>query len=340
MTIRETAPASAPAAPTEQDWARAIEVITRAERPLLVCHVNPDGDALGSMLGCGLALRKLGHSVQATFPGPQQLPEMFTSTLPGLDLLVPPDGARTDPDVVITFDAASPERVGELADRMATARDVVVLDHHASNPGFGTVNLVEPSAAATAVLVDQLLQRLGVPLDTAISECLYVALATDTGSFKYQATTPEVHHFAARLLAAGANHYEISRKLFDNRPYGALRIFGEALQRMRLEADAAGGAGWVWTYATLGDLARYQQPAHVLEGLIDVVRSAEEADVACVAKQSGPGEWAVSLRSRGAVDVAAVATALGGGGHRYAAGFTGFGDLETVIGSIRSQLAW
>ena len=328
-----------PPAVPEESWRRAVAAIAGAKRLLLVCHVNPDGDALGSMLGCALGLRKLGYEVQAAFPGPQQLPDMFTETLPGTELLVPPERTHPDPDVLLTFDAASAERVGEFEGRMAGADHVVVLDHHASNPGFGTINLVDPSAAATAMVVDELLRRLGVPLDTAIAGCLYVAVATDTGSFKYQATTPEVHAFAARLLGAGVDQYEISRRLFDNRPFGAVQIFGEALRRIQLEPSVADGAGFVWTYATLEDLSRYDQPAYVLESLIDLVRSAEEADVACVCKQVGPTEWAVSLRSRGAVDVAAAATSLGGGGHRYAAGFTGYGDLASVVDSIRSALS-
>lgn len=322
---------------SEESWDQAVAAISEAERPLLVCHVNPDGDALGSMLGCALALRQLGHRVQATFPGPQELPETF-GCLPGLELLSPPEDTEPEPDLLLTFDAASVGRLGEFADRMAYAKHVVVLDHHASNPGFGTVNLVDPGAAATGMVVDELLRRLGATLDKDIAACLYVAVATDTGSFKYQATTPEVHQFAARLLEAGVDHYEISRRLFDARPFGALRIFGEALHRLRLEPQAAGGAGFVWTYATLADLTAHAQPAHVLESLIDVVRSAEEADVACVAKQVTPDEWAVSLRSRGAVDVAGVATALGGGGHRYAAGFTGQGELSAVIDSLRATL--
>jgi phosphoesterase RecJ-like protein len=323
---------------TEEAWQATVAAIRGAGRLLLVCHVNPDGDALGSMLGCALGLRSLGLRVQATFPGPQALPDVFTGTLRGMDLLVPPDQVAPDPDVLVTFDAASAERVGEFADWMSDVDHVIVLDHHASNRGFGTINLVDPTAAATAMLVDELLRRLGVPLDRDIGQCLYVALSTDTGSFKYQATTPQVHEFASRLLAVGVDQYETSRRLFDTRPFGALKLFGEALGRVRLEPDAANRAGFVWTYTTLGDLIRHGQPPYVLESLIDVVRTAEEADVACVAKQVAGQTWAVSLRSRGAVDVAGLATALGGGGHPYAAGFTGQGDLSEVVDAIRAEL--
>ncbi|MGI5522808.1 DHH family phosphoesterase [Micromonospora sp. CA-259024] len=343
MTSTASAPLAAPArpGPAEADWA-AAEALVRALPPtgrvLLICHVNPDGDALGSMLGFALGLRQLGvREVQATFPGPPEVPEPFRG-LPGLDLLVPANAADPAPDLVICFDAASESRLGELAGRLSSAGAALVLDHHASNPGFGTVNLVDPGAAATSVVAEQLLARLGVALGPAIAECFYVALTTDTGSFRFEATTPAVHQMAARLLATGISPGDISRRVFDTRPFGAVRLFGEVLGRARLEPTAAGGRGLVWTFATLDDLARHDQRPYVLEALIDSVRCTAEADVSCVLKQTTPGEWAVSMRSKGAVDVSRVAVALGGGGHRFAAGFTGRGTVEQVVDSIRGQL--
>ncbi|MEU8298307.1 bifunctional oligoribonuclease/PAP phosphatase NrnA [Micromonospora sp. NPDC048909] len=327
--------------PTPADWAAAEALIRELPpdgRVLLICHVNPDGDALGSMLGFGLGLRRLGvRRMQATFPGPPEVPEPFRG-LPGLDLLVPATEAYPDPDLVICFDAASESRLGELVDRLDTAGAALVLDHHASNTRFGGVHLVDPRAAATSVVAEQLLARCGVPLDAGIAECFYVALTTDTGSFRFDATTPEVHQLAARLLATGIRPGEISRRVFDTRPFGAVRLFGEVLGRARLEPAAAAGRGLVWTWATLDDLARHDQRAYVLEALIDSVRCTAEADVSCVLKQTAPGEWAVSMRSKGAVDVSRVAVALGGGGHRFAAGFTGRGAAEEVVAAIRGQL--
>ncbi|WP_433118722.1 DHH family phosphoesterase [Micromonospora sp. CA-246542] len=327
--------------PSEADWAAAealIRALPSTARVLLICHVNPDGDALGSMLGFGLGLRQFGvQRVQATFPGPPEVPEPLRG-LPGLELLVPAGDADPAPDLVICFDAASESRLGALADRLSTAGAALVLDHHASNPGFGTVNLIDPGAAATSVVADRLLARLGVTTDRAIAECLYVALTTDTGSFRFEATTPAVHQMAARLLATGISPGDISRRVFDTRPFGAVRLFGEVLGRACLEPGAADGRGLVWTTATLDDLARHGQPPYVLEALIDSVRCTAEADVSCVLKQTAPDEWAVSMRSKGAVDVSRVAVAMGGGGHRFAAGFTGRGSAEQVVEAIRGEL--
>ncbi|MDG4767124.1 bifunctional oligoribonuclease/PAP phosphatase NrnA [Solwaraspora sp. WMMD406] len=329
-----------PGGPTEQEWSAAVAAIRAAGptgRVLLMCHVLPDGDALGSMLGFGLALRRGSEArIQATFPGTTDLPPSLRE-MPGQELLVPADRAWTDPDLVLCFDVASDSRLGPLAGRLATAPSIVV-DHHASNTRFGQIHLVDPHAAATSVVVEGLLDRLGFGVDQQVAECLYIALVTDTGSFRFDMTTPAVHQMAARLLATGIRPADISRRLFDSRPFGAVQLFGEVLRRAVLEPDSAGGRGLVWTYATLADLERYDQQPYVLEALIDSVRCTIEADMACVLKQVGETSWAVSMRSKGGVDVSRVATALGGGGHRLAAGFTGQGEVSEVIAAIRAEV--
>ncbi|WP_433826864.1 DHH family phosphoesterase [Actinoplanes sp. CA-015351] len=327
--------------PSAEQWAAAVAAVRSAgagDEVLLICHVNPDGDALGSMLGFALGLRRLGFTrIQATFPGQFSIPDPYAA-LPGLDLLVPETDACGDPDMVMVFDVASESRLGGLAGRLAAAPRSVVLDHHASNTGFGQVRLVDPLAAATSVVAEQLLSRLGVPLDAEIAECFYVALATDTGSFKFDMTTVAVHELAARLIATGIRPGEISRRIFDSKPFGAMKLTGEVLGRAVLDPAAAGGLGMVWTYATLSDLERYSQPPYVLDTLIDPVRSVAEADVSVLVKQVGTREWSVSLRSKGAVDVSGVAISQGGGGHRLAAGFTGYGEPDDVVATVRHLL--
>lgn len=341
-TVTAASPPHPVSAPTEADWHAAVNAIRSVPvdaRVLLICHVNPDGDALGSMLGVALGLRQLGLcSVQATFPGPLELPEPLQG-MPGADLLVPASAAYPTPDLVLCFDAASVSRLGDLADRIRLAATTIVLDHHASNPGFGNIRLIDSQAAATAVLAERLLDRLDVRLDRSIAECLYIALVTDTGSFRFAVTTAAVHHMAARLLATGVQPGEISRRIFDTRPFGAIRLYGQVLIRAQLEPTAAAGRGMVWSYATLADLDGHGQQPWVLEPLIDAIRPAAEADVSCLLKQVAAGKWAVSLRSRGATDVGWVAVALGGGGHRLAAGFTAYGEPAEVISAIRAELS-
>ncbi|GAA1606494.1 DHH family phosphoesterase [Actinoplanes couchii] len=327
--------------PTAEQWAAAVAAVRSAgadDEVQLICHVNPDGDALGSMLGFALGLRRLGHTrLRATFPGDFAVPGPYQQ-LPGSDLLVPEKDAFVSPRLVLIFDVAGVSRLGGLAGLLTTAPAAVVLDHHASNTGFGGIQLVDPSAAATSVVAEGLLSRLGVPLDAEIAECLYVALATDTGSFKFDMTTVSVHELAARLIATGIRPGEISRRIFDSKPFGAMKLTGEVLGRAVLDPGAAGGRGMVWTWATLDDLERHGQPPYILDTLIDPVRSVAEADVSVVVKEVAPGEWSVSLRSKGAVDVSAVAVSQGGGGHRLAAGFTGYGEAAHVVDTVRRLL--
>ena len=338
MTEAVTVSEGAPTAAEFSAAVAAIRELAPTGRVLLICHVNPDGDALGSMLGFGLGLRRLGvPRLQATFPGPFEIPDPFVA-LPGLDLLVSEEQAEPEPDLVIVFDVAAVSRLGALADRLPRARATVALDHHASNTGFAGVNLVDAGAAATSVVAEELLRRLDVPLDAEIAECLYVALATDTGSFRFDMTTPRVHEMAARLIATGLRPGEISRRVFDSRPFGAMKLSADVLSRAQLDPTAADGHGMVWTYATLEDLERHGQRPYVLDALIDPVRCVAEVDVSVVVKQVADREWAVSLRSKGAVDVSAVAVALGGGGHRLAAGFTGYGTPGDVVTAVRDEL--
>jgi phosphoesterase RecJ-like protein len=325
----------------DSEFDRAAQAVLETPRDavvLLVCHVNPDGDALGSMLGFGLGLRQLGFTqVIATFPEPFAVAPVF-GFIPGQEMLVPPAQAPVAPDLAFSFDAAAVGRLGELAPALQQAPTWVVLDHHVSNPGFGVIRLIDPDAAATSVVAARLLDRLGVTFDREIATGLYVALVTDTGSFKFDMTTADVHLLAARLVAAGASPSQVALNVFDSRPFAAIRLLTEVMARAELFPSAASGAGMITTYATLDDLDRHGQAPQVLESFMDVLRTAQEADVACLVKPVAEGRWAVSLRSRGGTDVSAVAVALGGGGHRLAAGFTGFGTAADVVAAVRKAL--
>jgi bifunctional oligoribonuclease and PAP phosphatase NrnA len=299
-------------------------------------HVQPDADALGSTLALAGALRRRGARVLATFPAPFTLPPSL-SWLPGADGLVPSSSVPSSPELFVSLDAASPGRLGELAPLLASAGTSVVVDHHASNPGFGDVRLVDPAAPATVVLVAGLLDEMGVALDEQLATLLYAGLAADTGSFRFGSTRPDTHELAARLLATGIDHAAISRRLFDTAPFGWLGLLSVVTGRAVLERGV--GAGLVWTWSSTAEAAEHGLPGEQLEALVDVVRSAEEADVSCVLKGQDDGTWSVSLRSRGATDVARVAMALGGGGHRLAAGYSSYLDREKTVEALRRELA-
>ncbi|GAA0354973.1 bifunctional oligoribonuclease/PAP phosphatase NrnA [Microbispora corallina] len=322
----------------EADWDRAVALVRAADTVALACHVTPDGDALGSMLGFGLALRAAGKHVVASFGDRGFTVPRLLRFLPGQDLLVEPAAYPAEPSLMMTFDASTMDRLGLLAPNAGKAAELVVVDHHVSNTRFGSLHLVDPGAASTTMLVERLAGRLGLTVDRDVATCLYAGLVTDTGSFRYSATTPAAHAMAGRLIAAGLDPDAIARELWDRSPFAYLRVLGAALDRVTLEPAGAGGRGLVWTYLTRADRARHGLPYDEVEGVIDVIRRVDEAEVAVVLKEDDEGGWNVSTRSKGAVDVARACTALGGGGHPCAAGFSSTLSPEETMASLRPLL--
>lgn len=334
----------------EADWAVATEILRSASEVVLVAHVGPDGDALGSALGLGLALRDLGVRVCVSYgDDPFDVPSRLMF-LPGLDLLVPPSAVPDDPGVVVTFDTGSVDRLGALAASAKAAGVLLVVDHHTTNTFYGTHHLVDATAPATASIVLELVDRLGVSVSTDIATAIYTGLVTDTGSFKFAATTPAVHETAARLLRAGVDHERVAREVFDTRTVGYLHLLGLALESAVFEPEALDGLGIIWTVVPARLRAEYAVPLDEVEAVIGTLRLAAEAEVSVVLKgldgtAVGPsgrpsgGGYAVSTRSKGAVDVATACLSLGGGGHRYAAGYTSGLSAEETMRALRDALA-
>jgi bifunctional oligoribonuclease and PAP phosphatase NrnA len=325
---------------TAGDWSRAAKILDSADRVCLACHVRPDADALGSMLALALALSSRPGSsatVVASFGDTQFAVPAILDFLPGVELLTPPAQFPDRPQVMVTLDAGSADRLGPLAASAAAAGELIVLDHHASNTGFGSVNLVDPAAAATAVLTDRLIAELGIPLTRDIATGLYAGLVTDTGSFKFAATTPQVHELAARLLRTGIDPAAVSRRLYDTAPFGYLRMLASALNRAVLDAGACNGLGLVWTTVTRSD--RADLPFDMAESVIDEVRKTAEAEVAVVLKEDDERTWQVSVRSKTVIDVGQACTALGGGGHARAAGFSASGRPDAAVRALEKVLA-
>lgn len=319
----------------EPAWREAVAVIESAPQVALAPHVGPDGDALGSMLALGLALRTRGIEAVWSWSEPFTVPRHY-DFLPGLELAVPPGEFPEAPPVLVAFDTGSPDRLGTLEPAAAAATRVVVVDHHASGEAFGHVRLVDPRAAASAIITYELIRRLGVPFDRDIATCLYTGIVTDTGAFKYSNTTPDVLRVAADLLAHRVPHDEIVRRVYDTHPVGFLKLAAEALGRA---AVIEGGPGLIWTWITQDDLRRHGLGLEDTEALIDWVRTAAEAEVACVLKEQPDGRQKVSLRAKAAADVGAVAASFGGGGHRLAAGFTASdGDRRAIVAAVAARL--
>ena len=317
----------------DQSLARAAHAIAGARSVALACHLNPDGDALGSMLGLLHVLRAAGADVVASFSEPFTVAPHYRE-LPGLDLLTHPAEFPTEPDVMVTFDCGSFGRLGDLEPAAKAARELIVLDHHVSNTRYGTINVIDPSAAASGVLVRRLVQVLGLPLTTDAAVALYAALVCDTGRFQYETTTPSVFELACELVTFDVPVSRLSRQLFEEHRFAYLKLLGEALERAELDVERR----FVWTVVTQDMLQRHGVTLEEVEGLIDIVRRTTEAEVTCVLKEEADGSVRVSLRSLGDVDVRLIAADNGGGGHRFAAGFESTLDIPSVVANIRGAL--
>ena len=313
---------------------RAVEVILEAPSVALACHVSPDGDALGSMLGMHHVLRAAGRSSVASFSEPFVVAPHYQE-LPGLELLVPPSQFPAQPAVMVTFDSGSMARLGDLVESAKAASELLVLDHHASNDHFGTINVIDPDAAATAVLVHRLVVEMGLPLTRDAAICLYAGIVCDTGRFQYDTTTTEVFDIARELVAYDIPIARLNRSLFEEHRFAYLRMMGALLSRATLVREQ----GFVWVAVTQADLLRYGVTIEETEGLIDVIRRTQEAEVFCVLKEEPDGSLRISLRSLGDIDVRHIAESNGGGGHRFAAGFSTDAPIDDVVARIRSQLS-
>ncbi len=333
VTERASTAGAAGAGPTSVDLRTAAGLLAAARTVMLLAHVNPDADALGSALALGLALERRGKQVVVSFASPGTVPESLRH-LPGQHLIQPAARIPDDLDLLVTMDVASVERLGAFGDLVGTV-PTLVIDHHTSNTRFGTHNVVDPSAEATVVLVHLLLEQLGEPVAADAAASLYAGLATDTAFFRN--VTAHTHRLAAELVDSGADPVAVLRPIGDSHPFEWLPMLSAVLGRAELDRAAVGGRGLVHTSVTRDDSVGLRQEE--LDSIIDILRTAREADVAVVGKEQGPGRWQISLRGRPGVDVAAAATNLGGGGHVRAAGFSWSGNYPDAIDALRATLA-
>jgi len=317
----------------ETELDRAAEAISRASSVALACHVSPDGDALGSMLALHHLCRANAKPSTASWAEPVEVAPHY-KFLPGLDLTTKAADFPCAPEVMVTFDCGSVDRLGALGAAATSAGTLIVIDHHASNDRFGSINVIDPEAAATAVLVRQLAERLGWPLTRDAAICLYTGLVTDTGRFQYASTTPAVFAFAHELSMFDLPIASMSRQLFEEHRFEYLQLVGECMSRAELDRDLR----FIATSVTSEDLHTHGCHVDETEGLIDLVRRASEAEVSCVVKETPEG-LRVSLRAVEDTDVSAIAAHFGGGGHRYAAGFVAHGRIEDVLTAIKAELA-
>jgi bifunctional oligoribonuclease and PAP phosphatase NrnA len=317
------------------DFDTALEALRTHERFLVVTHENPDGDALGSMLGAALGLRGIGKDVLMYLAGDTPFPAEYGFMALGEVLRQPPEdiGER----VLLALDCANEHRIAPDPAVLGQAALVIDVDHHHDNTRFGAVNLVVAEASSTAEIVADLLDALDAPLSPRIAEALYVGVVTDTGRFQYSNTTPKALRLAADLIEAGANVHEIFRHVYETVQFAKLKLLARALEHARpLE-----GGRLVVSYLLRSDFADAGAQEPFSEGIIDYLRASEGSVLVALIREppaAGGPKHRVSLRSSSdEVDVSAIARKSGGGGHVQAAGFSSELELEEIIEFVHRE---
>jgi bifunctional oligoribonuclease and PAP phosphatase NrnA len=299
---------------------RIVDEIRQRQRFVISSHVRPDGDAIGSQLAMAYALRHLGKQVRIVdgdrpptpllvFPGVQAIEVMPEIDDPG--------------DAVIVMECGDIRRPG--IDGLERGY-VINVDHHPGNGLYGSLNWLDLSAAACGEMVFDLVRELDVPLTFEIATHVYIAILTDTGSFHYSNITPRTFDICRQCMEAGVSPPQVARAIFDNNNLGRLKLFGAVLNRMTLDPT-----GRIATVFVDQQLARdcggtYEDT----EGLINLPLTVKEILAVIFFKETGPGEWRVSLRSKGDIDINAIAKEFGGGGHKNASGCSARGDLTRL----------
>lgn len=303
----------------------AKSYLSASRRPLLITHLAPDGDAIGSLLAMMWLLRAIGKEAIAACQ--DEVPASF-SFLPGWELVVKEAGDQPV-DLIISLDASDMERLGtvyqpELHDRLP----LINIDHHVTNLYFGTVNLVDSQAVSTTQVLFNLAQNMGWPIDRSIAQCLLTGLVTDTLGFRTPNVDAGVLGLAKTLMETGASLAAITTNVLSRRSLASICLWSKALSNVKLEDHI------IWTAIPLSMRAECHDAAQSDTGLVNFLLEAEEADVSVIFTEREDGRVDVGMRAVPGVDVARVALSLGGGGHAQAAGCS----LQTTLAEAQKRV--
>lgn len=306
----------------------AAVALRRAESVVVCAHVRPDGDAIGSVLGLTLALRQLGVQAIPTTADVRSAPSTYR-WMPGFSLYTHADELEP-PQVFVALDTPNLDRLGYAAELAQKATKLVVIDHHPDAQEYGHIHVVDPTAAATGQMVWNLVKALDLTPTNDVALCCYTALLTDTGRFAFQNTSPQAFRDAAEMLEAGVDPSEVAREVYQNRTAASLALETRVMNRLTIANDGKVAYTWVAD----DDFTETGAKPEEAECLPESVRVIEGIQIAILLNQRGP-DVRGNLRAKGTFDVAEVARALGGGGHKAAAGFTA---ENTTVDEVIEQL--
>jgi phosphoesterase RecJ-like protein len=303
-----------------------LENIERRKRFVLTSHARPDGDAIGSALACCEILRCMGKDADVVLH--DAVPRIY-QPLPFAERVVQADrvNGNYDAAIILECDSIQRTRLEGLENRF-----LISIDHHVSGRPFAHVNWIEPEATATAELVFRLAREAGVKITPEIATCLYTALMTDTGSFMFRGTNEHTFTLARELVLAGADPAHCARNIYFAHSTAKMRLLGAALSNLHREGPLA----WIWI--TREQMERSQAKEEDCEGLVNYALSIGDVEVAVFFREMADGRYRVSLRSKGALNVAQIAEGFGGGGHECASGCSMDGPLSVAVARILEKI--
>jgi bifunctional oligoribonuclease and PAP phosphatase NrnA len=313
---------------TDATIAQIADAIRARRRFVVVSHARPDGDAIGSQVAMALALRALGKDVRmvAHDPAPPQMQDF-----PAVADIQLVDHLDDLGDAVIFMECGDVRRPGVAG---LDKGFVINIDHHPGNAMYGAMNCIDLTAAACGEMVFDLIVELGVPVSVEMATHVYLAILTDTGGFHYSHISPRTFDICRRCVDAGLDPTAVSRAIYDNNNLGRVRIWGAVLNDMRLSADRRVAALSMDQALAARCGATYDDT----EGLINFPLTVKEIQAVVFFKESGPGDWRISMRSKGEVNVNAIAREFGGGGHTNASGCGATGDLAHLVSLFEQKL--
>jgi phosphoesterase RecJ-like protein len=311
----------------EENLPLAVAVLQSARKILITMHRGPDGDALGSALALACALRDLGREV--TVYNPDDLPYNFRF-LPGAAAVERTLPSEVAFDATVVTDAGAYERLGPDVPEGDRRGVLLNLDHHITTEPFGDVNYVDPQAASVGILAYKIIKGLGAPLSREAAQCIYASILADTGCFRYSSTDPECLRIAAELVEAGVEPWEMTVRVYEQQPLARMRLLSEVLSTLEVHGKLA------TITITNAMVAKTCSELDLTDGFINYARSVDGVEVAASFREpQNGGPWHVSFRSRGRVNVAAIAQRFGGGGHHNAAGCS----IEGEEAAVRERIA-
>jgi len=311
---------------------RVVEIIKEHSKFLITTHINPDGDGLGSEIALATILRMLGKEVVIINQSPVPENYMFLNRDKDIKIFSKADiNLIKEFEIIFVVDISNWERVGELGSYLTEAKGIkICIDHHPSNVGFADINIIDERASSTGELIYELAKSLEVTLNEKAAAALYVAIVTDTGSFRFSNTTPKTHLIISELLALGIKPEQIYEEIYEKRSASRMRVLGLALSNLNVEF----GGKVAWFYVTQRMMREFGLKADETDGFVNLLSNINGVMVSIFFLELGDKKVKVSLRSKGNVDVNAIANSLNGGGHFHAAGIIMEDSLKEAIKKV------